>query len=292
MPTTSSRAIRYPQGTDAPDVPTDLSEMANDLDAVANIYFGTIATRGAVVSGSSHAKGSAGSFFYATDTGQLFLSTGSAWADLSAGAASASVIIGSCMEYVGTGDPSDNHYLLEDGRSMNSVADPTLASLYAVMGTTYGGTGPSAFNLPDSRGRVSVAPDNMGTAMGAAGRLPNNPNGRGNVGGVERVTLTAAESGVNSNGRAAGSITLTAAGSFGGDVQGIDEGFPPAASSQLWPVYRRQAPPNWATTNSVLGTLSVPATGSVNIPLTSRAADNAHQNLQPYIVKNKIIRVR
>jgi len=50
-------------------------------------------------------------------------------------------------------------YLLEDG---SAVSRTTYADLFAVVGTTYGaGNGSTTFNLPDSRGRVSV---NLNTA--------------------------------------------------------------------------------------------------------------------------------
>jgi microcystin-dependent protein len=259
MATTPNRAIRFPAGSDVPDVPLDISHTATDLDAVANCYFGTFAARGATVSGASHAKGSAGSFYVATDTGQIFVSTGTAWIDLGAGPP---IPIGSSLEYGGAGDPTDNRFLLEDGRSLNSTTDTTLASLFAVIGTTYGGTGASAFNLPDNRGSVTVSPDNMGTVAGAAGRLPNNPNGRGNRGGEERHTLSAAE------------------------LPG-----PPNIGTATLPLV-------YLTAGAPLGTggpLAIPGSGNGNANFaasTPAGSGTPHNNLQPYVVKNKIMRVR
>jgi microcystin-dependent protein len=98
--------------------------------------------------------------------------------------------IGSLVDYAGAGDPTPGSgsikWLLADGRA---VSRTTYAALYAVTSTTYGvGDGVTTFNLPDFRGRVSVGPDTMGTAQGAASRMASN-NTRGAVGGAETFTL-------------------------------------------------------------------------------------------------------
>jgi microcystin-dependent protein len=65
-----------------------------------------------------------------------------------------------------------------DGRSLPiSVYE----SLYALIGTTYGGDGQTTFNLPDLRGRVPIS---MGTGPGLTPRVIGEP------GGTEAVTLT------------------------------------------------------------------------------------------------------
>lgn len=47
-------------------------------------------------------------------------------------------------------------WLICDGSAKDSVTDTTLAGLFAVIGTTYGGTGAADFNLPDFRGRTPI----------------------------------------------------------------------------------------------------------------------------------------
>jgi microcystin-dependent protein len=240
MATTTNRLIRIPVGTDVPDVPTDLTELGQDIDNMTNGFSGVLAARPAASSAAGHASGSPWSFFYATDTKQVFLSVGGAWVDLGAGPP---VPIGGSIEWAGNGDPTDTRWRLEDGRALSRT---TFASLFTELGTTYGsGDGSTTFNIPDSRGRVSVAPDNMGTAAGAAGRLPNSPNGRGNVGGEERHTLIEAEG-------PAGWV---------GDQRG-----------------------------SNIGTLAL-SLGDGFYHLDVNAGGSPHNNLQPYVVKNKIIRV-
>lgn len=84
-------------------------------------------------------------------------------------------------------------YLLCDG---TAISRTTYATLFAAIGTVYGtGNGTTTFNLPDLRGRVPVAPDNMGTGAGAAGRLvfPPTPGALGQTGGEATHTLTTGE---------------------------------------------------------------------------------------------------
>lgn len=81
-------------------------------------------------------------------------------------------------------------WLVCDGRSLLRA---DYALLFAAIGTTYGSADGSHFNLPDLRGRVPVGLDNQGGID--AGRLAA-ANTLGGTGGAERVTLTAAESGL------------------------------------------------------------------------------------------------
>lgn len=77
MSTTPKWAIPYPQGTDSPDVPLWMEDMATVLDDVAMDTAGVVASR--------PAAGTSGRYYYATDdtstgpTGTLFRDNGSAW---------------------------------------------------------------------------------------------------------------------------------------------------------------------------------------------------------------------
>lgn len=78
-------------------------------------------------------------------------------------------------------------WLLCDGSAVSRI---TYADLFALLGTTYGGSG-TTFNLPDLRGRMLPGLDNMGTAAGAAGRIAGSTAlGTANAGGAASVTLT------------------------------------------------------------------------------------------------------
>ena len=84
---------------------------------------------------------------------------------------------GAIIPWAGSVAPAN--YLLCDG---SAVSRTTYASLFGLVGTTYGaGDGSTTFNVPDLRGRIPV-----GKNGGSFGTL-------GSTGGVESVTLTEAQ---------------------------------------------------------------------------------------------------
>lgn len=96
--------------------------------------------------------------------------------------------------------------LLADG---SAVSRTTYAALFNLIGTTYGaGDGSTTFNLPDYRGRVIVG---VGTGTGLTARA------LAATGGLETVTLSAAQSGVPAHTHPSGSTLTgtTATGSTG-----------------------------------------------------------------------------
>lgn len=74
-------------------------------------------------------------------------------------AATGGVMIGGTVEYAGTGDLNPDPetgavYFIEDGRA---ISRSIYSTLFARIGTTYGnGNGTTTFNIPDSRGLVTV----------------------------------------------------------------------------------------------------------------------------------------
>jgi len=101
---------------------------------------------------------------------------------------------GALMPFAGTSAPTG--YLLCDG---SAVSRSTYATLFAALdnGNIYGaGDGSSTFNLPDLRGRVIAGQDDMGGS--SANRLTNQTGGLngddlGATGGSETHTLTTAQ---------------------------------------------------------------------------------------------------
>ena len=129
-----------------------------------------------------------GQLYLATDVGILYLSDGDEWFEVSRGGPR-------CRwrgrgDYAGDSDPADARFLLADGRAISRA---TYAGAFAILGTTYGpGNGTTTFNIPDARGRLTVGPDSMDTAAGAAGRMAAN-NTLGASGGAETKSLAAGE---------------------------------------------------------------------------------------------------
>lgn len=149
------------------------------------------------------------------------------------------------------GSSAPANWLLCDG---SAVSRTTYGQLFAAIGTTYGtGDGSTTFNLPDLRGRVPAGKDNMGGS--AASRLTSGGSGitgttLGAVGGAETHTLTTAQ--MPSHNHNVG-LNLNAV-----NVQN-------AASS-----YIGTTTGNWNT--------------------QSTGGDGAHNNTQPTIVLNYIVR--
>lgn len=99
---------------------------------------------------------------------------------------------GSLLPYAGSTEPSG--WLFCFGQE---VSRTTYAALFAALGTVYGvGNGSTTFNLPDLRGRIAAGKDDMGGT--SANRLTNQAGGLdgdvlGATGGAETHTMTIAE---------------------------------------------------------------------------------------------------
>lgn len=158
-----------------------------------------------------------------------------------------------------------------------AISRATYSTLFDRMGTTFGaGDGSTTFNLPDKRGRVSAAVDNMGGS--AANRLPGYTM---NVsGGAALVTLSADQLPLHAH-----------SGLTGGD-------FP----DHVHGVFGTTGNKNVGTTGSPVPTQEAGgaiSTGGASInhkhEFTTNTGDglfgNAHSNLQPTIACNYIMRV-
>jgi microcystin-dependent protein len=174
------------------------------------------------------------------------------------------VPIGGVIDWAGSSLPTG--YLYCDG---SVISRTSYADLFAVIGTTYGaGDGSTTFALPDARGRVTAGMDNMnnvaGTGGGDAGRLTSaskagiDGDTLGASGGEEQITLTHQESGVPAHDHAyvdryRGTVTRQNGGSNTGSATLTSGGYNTSAN-------------------------------------TPQNASEAHNNVQPTLVLNKIIR--
>jgi microcystin-dependent protein len=162
---------------------------------------------------------------------------------------------GMLMPYAGGSAPSG--WLLCYGQAISRT---TYAALFSAIGTTYGtGDGSTTFNVPDLRGRVIAGQDDMGGT--SADRLTNQSGGLdgdtlGATGGSETHTLTEDELAAHSH----------SLGTNGRVQVGNDNG--EAYSGK------------WVSGSGSTITYSTEETGS----------DTAHNNVQPTIVLNYIIK--
>lgn len=168
------------------------------------------------------------------------------------------VPIATILPYAGATAPTK--YALCYGQAISRT---TYAALFTAIGTTYGtGDGSTTFNLPDLRGRVPAGQDDMGGT--SANRLTGQTGGvngdtLGGVGGTETHKLTVTEMPAHTHGP-----DTSLASSFYGDYAagGLNGGRPTGGGTQL----------RMMTTGSTGG-------------------GGAHNNMQPTIILNYIIKI-
>jgi microcystin-dependent protein len=169
--------------------------------------------------------------------------------------------IGSVTTFAGTASPS-NKWAICDG---TAVSRTTYATLFSVIGTTYGvGNGSTTFNLPNLKGRTIVGVDASQTEFDALGE----------TGGAKSVTLTSAQSGLPAHSHG---ITDPGHAHYLNWLNNVNV----ANFAGAYGSVGSNAP----------GTTFHSTTGiSINNNTAANAAE-AHTNLQPYIALNYLIRI-
>ena len=155
-----------------------------------------------------------------------------------------------------------------------AISRTSYGTLFTLFGTLYGGgDGSTTFNLPDLRGRVSVAADNMGGTQ--AGRVSAVlGNGLGSVGGEQQHTLTIGEIPAHNHGATINDPGHThAANNISGFIGSGTYG--PATNGGS---YEQSLSLQYATTG-------------ISVAIGNNGGGTAHNNLQPSIVCNYIIRI-
>ncbi len=163
--------------------------------------------------------------------------------------------VGSVLDYAGTAAPTG--WLLCYGQALNAVTSTQYQDLFDVIGNVFGGSDNTDFVVPDLRGRVVAGQDDMGGS--SANRLTNpasttggiNGDTFGTTGGVETHVLTVAQLAAHTH-----TTTLPANATAG------------------------------ATGNFFAGNNG----GSLAAPSSSTGTDAAHNNVQPTMILNKIIK--
>lgn len=193
---------------------------------------------------------------------------------------------GVTLPYSGTSIPSG--WLRCDG---SAISRTTYAALFASLGTTYGtGDGSTTFNLPDMRGRV-IAGRDVQVSGSYANRITSggagiNSQNLGASGGGETYLLQSTESGQKnlgpvSSGNSNSSLlhnhsAISTSGSGGGS--GVAN----------WTVSGANAANN--VTFGTTGTVDLTA-HTHSITINGSSATAAHQNTQPTIITNYIIKI-
>lgn len=194
--------------------------------------------------------------------------------------------ISGCLSYGGSVDPPGGIFLLADGRLVDKT---TYAAYFALVGHKYnGGVDPGAnkVRIQDKRGRVTVGADNMGTAQGAASRLPNSNRVAGQNGGEERHTLTAAESGSPAHSHTAGS------GNDSPDHSHSSGGESFAQTSGVGTTQNGSGNATITSSTPNTGGASVRHTHTITVNNSAAvAASTAHNVMQPYECDNFIVRM-
>jgi microcystin-dependent protein len=171
------------------------------------------------------------------------------------------------LDYWGTSAPNSS-FAFPAGQEISRT---TYATLFAIIGTTYGpGNGGTTFNLPDKTGRVSAMKESSANRLtsgyfGASGAV------MGATGGSESHALTTAQLASHTHSNTLTDPGHTHTGSTGG-----------ANISVTSNVGATVMQPGGSVGNSTTG---------ITITNASAGSGNAHNNVQPTIICNYIIRI-
>lgn len=189
------------------------------------------------------------------------------------GPVSGSTPVGMVADFAGSTAPA-KWYLCYG----QAISRTTYASLFSVIGTTYGsGDGVTTFNVPDFRGRIIAGLDNMGGSP--AGRLTtavfgSDPTVLGDGGGSQSNTL------LQSN-------LPNVAPTFTGQQQTWNTN---QSAVQSFVAANQGTTGPGASDNTSLGALSVTVTPSGTISsINGNVSQTAFAIIQPTVVLNKII---
>ena len=179
---------------------------------------------------------------------------------------------GFVADYAGATPPAG--WLLCGGQA---VSRTTYAALFAAIGTAYGaGDGNTTFNLPDCRGRVSAGVDfSVGTNGNRLTSATMNPNGTtlGATGGAQTVTLTQAQMPSHTH-----TGSTDSAGSHSHTAMTGNSTLVNGGTSQ-------------AVVLDSIGSTSANGAHTHAITMNSTGGGEAHSNVQPTILFNRIIKV-
>jgi microcystin-dependent protein len=181
------------------------------------------------------------------------------------------VPIGVVFPFAGTAAP--NGWILCDGRSLSTT---TYAALFAAVGYAYGGSGGN-FNVPDLRGRVVAGRDvdqgGYGNRLSAT-HFGSNGRTSGQTGGAEGQALTEAQ--------------LAAHSHFLANTDATTTSTPSLSNTQYVAVHNSHTGGSGADSYDLHGSATAATIGLAS----STGSGSAHNNVQPTIILNYIIKAR
>lgn len=184
--------------------------------------------------------------------------------------------VGAGFEFYG--DTPPDGYLFADG---SAVSRTEYAALFAILGTKYGGgNGSTTFNLPDRRGRVGV------------GRNSETFNVLGKKGGTETHQLITNELPAHNHVFTGASATTSSSGGHA-HTPSVNTNFMTYETGQLT---LHQVVPTASGGMKTAATAATSSNGAHTHTLTAKGNigntgnSKAHNNLQPYLVCNYIIK--
>jgi microcystin-dependent protein len=180
---------------------------------------------------------------------------------------------GAVMDYAGATAPSG--WLLCDGTSYSTT---TYAALFAVIGYTFGGSGAN-FNVPDARGRTIIG---VGQGTGLTNRV------LGGVPGEENHPLTAAELASHTHTATSTQGTHTHTATDSGHTHTVT-GFPTPNAAAGTGAYAGSGTQQSGGASAAI-TVSTVSAGAITTTVTATGTGNAHNNMQPSLALNKIIK--
>ncbi len=282
---TTTARIPFAAGASAVGGSASATAYANQNDANTGVYFPGADEIGLAAGGTAVITATATTVTVPVDadvTGDLDV----AGAVMSNG--TSLIPIGAMMDYWGSAAPAG--WLLCHGQA---VSRTTYAALFSAISTVGGvGDGSTTFNIPDCRGRVVAGQDDMGGT--SANRLTNQAGGLdgdalGATGGSETHTLTDAQ-------MASTPVTVSASQDahehFIGNTNQASSGTGSPLSSTTY-LMRSRSGTNEYFLGGDSGGASIGLTSSATPAITAsgtvQGSDQAHNNVQPTIVANKII---
>ena len=192
--------------------------------------------------------------------------------------------LGSGMDFWGTTAPNSS-FVFPYGQAISRT---TYSTLFTIFSTTYGvGDGSTTFNIPDLRGRVVGAVDNMGGTP--ASRLANGDlalvrHTLGGAGGEDTNTLALANlpTGITSTNSGAIALSVTTSQKV---VNGPNLGSAVGGGTQV-----TAADAGSGGALSLLVSTGTIAIGDADVT-SNNTSGSAHNNVQPTILCNYILRI-